>query len=812
MKFGVPVLVSFVFVSFLSVSEVNCLPRLVISPDGPVVKRPVKKPFVLTCKGEGDNPSLFSDLRWYDPSGNEITSRGIRGSRNETLSKIRTRLEGEKLLLSFREPSSNDGGVYECRGKFQVSVSLTANVDVSFYRDVTFENCPTSQSLVKGRSDGYIKCGVTADPPPIISWLKDDLPLHDDRYVIENNGIRVKGIVDEGDAGRFDVSARVEETGEVLYQLITIEVYVTPRVEATSQDRDAVEGEQVVLTCRTSGHPKPLVTWYDPSMRNLSEVGGYYVDRDHGVLTITRVRRIEDSGRFTCRAQNAAGEHQVFHHLEVISKPIITSFENISAVELREAVIECRATGSPTPILSLRQDGQDIPLTEGRDRIHVERRTLGDEAVLVVTILNVERRYDGLFYCSAENKGGRVDRVGHLTVEHVPDLSRTIALVKTWDSNPVNLTCIADSIPNATIYWIRRGHRLPLNGLSYEIRTYKGISNLLVKPLSAPGSGGGDVYGIYRCEAENVHGKSFIDINLERAYTPEQPGPVTITRTTPTQLDFDIVPPLRDGGLPIKRYRIRYRREHFDEPKEIVWPATGGPYTMDGLEPRMSYMIMFAAENDVGIGYWTPEQRIVMLYESVPDRVLFILPDPMILPESGELLSSSPSEFLVQWTKPQANGREIDEYRIRYHRALRTETGWQPVGRTREDIVREKLDLFYFKLHSLESDSFYRIEISAHNAIGWSRPSFLVVRTPPAEDGGGAASRIIRDSQTLAIVIGIVVLALLLILLLMDIIFLIRYETGAIYFMRSILCGPPKDKAPKNQHNHPHEGSQRSVV
>lgn len=91
--------------------------------------------------------------------------------------------------------------------------------------DVTFENCPTSQSLVKGRSDGYIKCGVTADPPPIISWLKDDLPLHDDRYVIENNGIRVKGIVDEGDAGRFDVSARVEETGEVLYQLITVEVY-----------------------------------------------------------------------------------------------------------------------------------------------------------------------------------------------------------------------------------------------------------------------------------------------------------------------------------------------------------------------------------------------------------------------------------------------------------------------------------------------------------------------------------------------------------------------------------------------------------
>lgn len=78
---------------------------------------------------------------------------------------------------------------------------------------------------MKGRSDGYIKCGVTANPPPIISWQKDSFPLPDDRYVIENNGIRVRGVVDDEDAGRFDVAARVEETGDVLYQLITVEVY-----------------------------------------------------------------------------------------------------------------------------------------------------------------------------------------------------------------------------------------------------------------------------------------------------------------------------------------------------------------------------------------------------------------------------------------------------------------------------------------------------------------------------------------------------------------------------------------------------------
>ena len=214
------------------IPHVTCKPQLVISPEGPLIRRPVKKAFVLTCKGEGEDPKLFTDFKWYDPNGNEILQRSRYPSSNSETSeslnhhnKVRSRQEGDKLLLIFREPTANDGGVYICRSRFQVSVSLTAQIETHFYQDVTFENCPTSQSLVKGRSDGFIRCGVSANPPPILTWLKDDRPLSEDRYVIENTGIRVRGVIEESDAGRYDVNARVEETGEVLYQLITVEVY-----------------------------------------------------------------------------------------------------------------------------------------------------------------------------------------------------------------------------------------------------------------------------------------------------------------------------------------------------------------------------------------------------------------------------------------------------------------------------------------------------------------------------------------------------------------------------------------------------------
>lgn len=194
--------------------------RLVISPSNAVIRRPVKKGFFLTCKGDGAKPDLFTDLEWFDPNGEEVTPTNYRNS------KITVKSDAEKLLLIFKEPSANDGGTYTCRGKFQFTEPLSASAEISFYQDVIFEDCPTAQSLVKGRKDGYIKCAVSANPPPIISWSKDDREVSkDERYVIENHGIRVRDEVRVEDAGRYDVSARVEETGEVLYQFITVEVY-----------------------------------------------------------------------------------------------------------------------------------------------------------------------------------------------------------------------------------------------------------------------------------------------------------------------------------------------------------------------------------------------------------------------------------------------------------------------------------------------------------------------------------------------------------------------------------------------------------
>lgn len=39
------------------------------------------------------------------------------------------------------------------------------------------------------------------------------------------------------------------------------------------------------------------------------------------------------------------------------------------------------------------------------------------ETVLTMSATSAAREMDGLYYCSAENKAGKVERVGHLTVQ-----------------------------------------------------------------------------------------------------------------------------------------------------------------------------------------------------------------------------------------------------------------------------------------------------------------------------------------------------------------------------------------------------------
>ena len=80
--------------------------------------------------------------------------------------------------------------------------------------------------------------------------------------------------------------------------------------------------------------------------------------------------------------------------------------------------------------------------------------------------------------------GGNYTTNGHITVEFPPSFALTpMREAWSWDNHLVNLTCRAESIPNATISWFLNGRNLETD---YNIRmhAFNGESTITVRPLA----------------------------------------------------------------------------------------------------------------------------------------------------------------------------------------------------------------------------------------------------------------------------------------------------------------------------------------
>lgn len=77
------------------------------------------------------------------------------------------------------------------------------------------------------------------------------------------------------------------------------------------------------------------------------------------------------------------------------------------------------------------------------------------ETIANLTILNTQRSDDGLYECKASNKGDTAYKTGHITVQFPPTFEASVNQPPewSWERKPANLTCLAESIPNATIEW-----------------------------------------------------------------------------------------------------------------------------------------------------------------------------------------------------------------------------------------------------------------------------------------------------------------------------------------------------------------------
>lgn len=96
------------------------------------------------------------------------------------------------------------------------------------------------------------------------------------------------------------------------------------------------------MECHIAGHPSPTVVWYREDYRIENSIDFQITYEQEIVRLVIREAFAEDSGRFTCTANNEAGTVSTSCYLLVQGKPtplvwvILVSDWNNEAVEYEE--------------------------------------------------------------------------------------------------------------------------------------------------------------------------------------------------------------------------------------------------------------------------------------------------------------------------------------------------------------------------------------------------------------------------------------------------------------------------------------------
>lgn len=490
-----------------------------------------------------------------------------------------------------------------------------------------------------------------------------------------------------------------------------------------------IEGKDASIKCEARGKPPPKFTWVKSlTHQNLSNVDRFSVDPDTGVLTITNVNR-DDAGEYQCTATNLAGTANTNIMVNVIVKPKIIEFLNSTVVEDKEATLVCKAFGRPPPQVTFRKLTAEKAYVKGPqlddDRIILENSGDDSETIGTLTISQSLRSNDGLYECIAQNAGGDARRIGHLTVEFPPSFaSMSNTSVWSWDQKPVNISCIAESIPNATIRWTMYGDQKIDNDKMITQIGNGPRSILTIVPLDKR------YYTTYKCIASNAHGTRQRNIELREATKPGEMLQAKMAEITATTIRFDLVPPSTHPEQPLRTINVQYKEDGqtWIQARNKTW-SVDSYYVLEGLKPQTMYEFRFAARNDVGLGNWGALHREMTPGRTVPN-------EPKIVMSREEYdMSRYSNQYELTWLAPADNGEPIDMYQIKYCQIRRVSGEWETLEDTcRTEDIRTQGRVRHW-LRNLYSDTFYKVELKAHNAIGFSKPGSAKFKTARESTG-----------------------------------------------------------------------------
>ncbi|XP_078494319.1 vascular endothelial growth factor receptor 1 [Ciona intestinalis] len=214
--------------------------------------------------------------------------------------------------LLIEHASLLDSGIYSCHLLNNVRTESLVNIKVYEKSFINVLSTPTTSSnvieVIKGEM-AAIKYSVHAFPMPTFNWfngtqsisrssISTTTQLSNDSRVSTNGSTLLIKNVKFSDSGWYMLSVSVENLMRNESFLLIVQDPLPARIENLDPVINADIGDDVLLSCNTTGQPTPTVTWYHKDRivqeSKLSE------------LLIRRVKEV-DGGVYICVAENQYG-------------------------------------------------------------------------------------------------------------------------------------------------------------------------------------------------------------------------------------------------------------------------------------------------------------------------------------------------------------------------------------------------------------------------------------------------------------------------------------------------------------------------
>eukprot|EP00064_Thunnus_orientalis_P020663 superscaffoldBa00005807_g20806 len=442
----------------------------------------------LLCRVQG---TPTPTIQWLK-DGEVITSTGSTGYR----------ISPDGSILSVTRAQTTDSGKYTC-----VATNSAGEEDRIFNLNVYVP------PVIEGKSETVeelttvldnsvnIECVATGSPPPQLNWLRNGLPLPVSSHIRLLSAGQVLRITrtQVSDGGTYTCVA--SNRAGVDNRHYNLQVHVPPGLDGagSTDDVTVVRGNLASLLCIADGTPTPTVSWLREGVTLVPDHHLRFLNLNTTVQ-ITQAQ-VNHTGRYTCVANNTAGQASRHFNLKVLDPPSIKGSgapEEVSVVVNNVLELQCEASGIPTPSLTWLKDGRPLPQTDSL------RLLRGGE---VLRVASAQLEDTGRYSCLANSPAGDDDKEFLVRVHVPPNIAgeSTPQDVSVLRNRQVTLECKSDAVPPPTLTWLKDGQ--PLQA-SARVRVLSGGRYLQINLADLSDK------AQYTCVASNVAGKTTRQFNL----------------------------------------------------------------------------------------------------------------------------------------------------------------------------------------------------------------------------------------------------------------------------------------------------------